>query len=334
MKDLENFSLLQYNTFGIDVKCDRFLEYNSIEEAKEVSKIISPQKKDYLIIGSGSNLLLTSDYKGIVIHSGIKFLDRIDKYHIRCGSGYKWDDFVAYCVNNGLYGAENLSIIPGEIGASAIQNIGAYGVEAKDLITEVEAVEIKTGKIYYFSNKDCNYSYRNSKFKTIWKNKFLITAVTYKLSTKYNLILEYGNIVSSLKNKNIEKPTLSQLRQVIIEIRESKLPNPNIIGNAGSFFMNPIIDNCKFKSLVNTYGDIPHYLLDDKSIKIPAGWLIEQCGWKGKTLGNVGVYDKQALVLINKGGAIGAEVVNLYKAIKNSVKEKFGIELKPEVNII
>ena len=162
----------------------------------------------------------------------------------------------------------------------------------------------------------------------------MITAVTYKLSTKYNLILEYGNIVSSLKNKNIEKPTLSQLRQVIIEIRESKLPNPNIIGNAGSFFMNPIIDNCKFKSLVNTYGDIPHYLLDDKSIKIPAGWLIEQCGWKGKTLGNVGVYDKQALVLINKGGAIGTEVVNLYKAITNSVKEKFGIELKPEVNII
>jgi UDP-N-acetylmuramate dehydrogenase len=333
MIDQENYSLLRHNTFGIDAKCKRFIEYSSVEEAQQVAEMITDADQPLLILGGGSNLLLTGDYNGTVLHSGIRFLEQTDECHVRCGSGFIWDDVVDYCVANNLYGAENLSIIPGEVGASAVQNIGAYGAEAKDLIECVEAVEIETGQICRFTNTECAYSYRQSKFKHAWKNRFLITAVTYKLSKTYNPKLDYGNIRVALAAKGIDNPTAMQLRETIIDIRNAKLPDPKVLGNAGSFFMNPVVPTHKYNQLAQQYVGMPHYTIDSEYEKIPAGWLIEQCGWKGKVLGKAAVHNKQALVLVNCGGATGSEVVQLYKTIQHDVKQKFDIEIKPEVNI-
>lgn len=333
MIDQENYSLLRHNTFGIDAKCKRFIEYSSVEEAQQVTGMITDADRPLLILGGGSNLLLTGDYNGTVLHSGIRFLEQTDECHVRCGSGFIWDDVVDYCVANNLYGAENLSIIPGEVGASAVQNIGAYGAEAKDLIECVEAVEIETGQICRFTNTECAYSYRQSKFKHAWKNRFLITAVTYKLSKTYNPKLDYGNIRVALAAKGIDNPTAMQLRETIIDIRNAKLPDPKVLGNAGSFFMNPVVPTHKYNQLAQQYVGMPHYTIDSEYEKIPAGWLIEQCGWKGKALGKAAVHNKQALVLVNCGGATGSEVVQLYKTIQHDVKQKFDIEIKPEVNI-
>ena len=333
MIDQENYSLLRHNTFGIDAKCKRFIEYSSVEEALQVARTITDADRPLLILGGGSNLLLTGDYNGTVLHSGIRFLEQTDECHVRCGSGFIWDDVVDYCVANNLYGAENLSIIPGEVGASAVQNIGAYGAEAKDLIECVEAVEIETGQICRFTNTECAYSYRQSKFKHAWKNRFLITAVTYKLSKTYNPKLDYGNIRVALAAKGIDNPTAMQLRETIIDIRNAKLPDPKVLGNAGSFFMNPVVSTHKYNQLAQQYVGMPHYTIDSEYEKIPAGWLIEQCGWKGKALGKAAVHNKQALVLVNCGGATGSEVVQLYKTIQHDVKQKFDIEIKPEVNI-
>lgn len=333
MIDLKNYSLLRHNTFGIDAKCKRFIEYSSVEEAQQVARMITDADRPLLILGGGSNLLLTGDYNGTVLHSGIRFLEQTDECHVRCGSGFIWDDVVDYCVANNLYGAENLSIIPGEVGASAVQNIGAYGAEAKDLIECVEAVEIETGQICRFTNTECAYSYRQSKFKHAWKNRFLITAVTYKLSKTYNPKLDYGNIRVALAAKGIDNPTAMQLRETIIDIRNAKLPDPKVLGNAGSFFMNPVVSTHKYNQLAQQYVGMPHYTIDSEYEKIPAGWLIEQCGWKGKALGKAAVHNKQALVLVNCGGATGSEVVQLYKTIQHDVKQKFDIEIKPEVNI-
>lgn len=333
MIDQENYSLLRHNTFGIDAKCKRFIEYSSVEEAQQVARMITDADRPLLILGGGSNLLLTGDYNGTVLHSGIRFLEQTDECHVRCGSGFIWDDVVDYCVANNLYGAENLSIIPGEVGASVVQNIGAYGAEAKDLIECVEAVEIETGQICRFTNTECAYSYRQSKFKHAWKNRFLITAVTYKLSKTYNPKLDYGNIRVALAAKGIDNPTAMQLRETIIDIRNAKLPDPKVLGNAGSFFMNPVVPTHKYNQLAQQYVGMPHYTIDSEYEKIPAGWLIEQCGWKGKALGKAAVHNKQALVLVNCGGATGSEVVQLYKTIQHDVKQKFDIEIKPEVNI-
>lgn len=333
MIDEKDYSLLRHNTFGIEAKCKRFIEYNSVEEAQQVTKMLTEADQPLLILGGGSNLLLTADYDGTVLHSGIRFLEQIDSCHVRCGSGYVWDDFVAYCVANGLYGAENLSIIPGEVGASAVQNIGAYGVEAKDLIVSVEAVEIKTGRICRFTNDECDYSYRQSKFKHTWRDRFLITAVTYKLSETYEPKLDYGNIRAALAVKGINFPTPTELREVITEIRNAKLPDPKVLGNAGSFFMNPVVSTQKYNELAQQYEGMPHYSIDNEHEKIPAGWLIEQCGWKGKAMGKAAVHDKQALVLVNRGGATGNEVVRLCETIQHDVMQKFGIEINPEVNI-
>ena len=333
MIDQKNYSLLRHNTFGIDAKCKRFIEYSSVEEAQQVARMITDADQPLLILGGGSNLLLTGDYNGTVLHSGIRFLEQTDECYVRCGSGFIWDDVVDYCVANNLYGAENLSIIPGEVGASAVQNIGAYGAEAKDLIECVEAVEIETGQICRFTNTECAYSYRQSKFKHAWKNRFLITAVTYKLSKTYNPKLDYGNIRVALAAKGIDNPTAMQLRETIIDIRNAKLPDPKVLGNAGSFFMNPVVPTHKYNQLAQQYVGMPHYTIDSEYEKIPAGWLIEQCGWKGKALGKAAVHNKQALVLVNCGGATGSEVVQLYKTIQHDVKQKFDIEIKPEENI-
>ena len=335
MKDLRDYSLLKHNTFGIEARCSRFLEYSTVEEAQQVAQILQTIDSPYIIIGGGSNLLLTRDFCGTVVHSAVKGMERKDDSMLCCGSGEQWDDVVAYCVEQEMWGAENLSLIPGDVGASAVQNIGAYGVEAKDLIVSVEAVEIATGKVVVIDAADCQYAYRQSRFKGEWKDRYLITHVTYRMKTgDYEPHTEYGNIQSELQRKGISNPTAEQLRQTIIDIRRNKLPDPEVQGNAGSFFMNPVVDKQKYESLALQYPGMPHYSLPDGKEKIPAGWMIDQCGWKGRSLGREGVHDKQALVLVNRGGATGQEVVALCEAIKKDVQEKFGIAIFPEVNII
>ena len=341
MKDICNYSLLAHNTFGIEASCDRFIEYTTEAEAQEAACVITSSEKPFLIVGEGSNLLLTSDFAGVVVHSAIKGIDVVpapttdaNHVYVRCGSGVVWDDVVAYSVEQGWHGAENLSLIPGEVGASAVQNIGAYGSEVKDIIYKVEAIEIATGKSCFFTNEECEYSYRKSRFKKDWKDKYIITHVTYRLSTIFNSHLEYGNIRKELDKEGIEHPTAMQLRNAIIRIREDKLPDPKIEGNAGSFFMNPVVSMEKFNELLAEYPEMPHYEVDEDHEKIPAGWMIDQCGWKGKSLGRAGVHSKQALVLVNKGGATGNDIVCLCDHIRKDVQDKFGIDIHPEVNII
>lgn len=337
MKDFRNYSLKAHNTFGIDVKCNRFLQYDDDFEAIEVAKILRKSKQPYIIIGEGSNLLLTKDFDGIVVRSGIKGYDFEEDYfceRMTCGSGEVWDDMVATSIKAGYYGMENLSLIPGDVGASAVQNIGAYGVEASDLILCVWMIEIPTGKTWMLGNEECEYDYRQSRFKKDWKNRFLITRVTYGLSRTFHPHLDYGNIRSELERKGISEPTAQQLRDIIIEIRNAKLPDPKVEGNAGSFFMNPVVTRKRYEKLAMQYPQMPHYKVDSRHEKIPAGWMIEQCGWKGKSLGRAGVHDKQALVLVNRGGATGSEIVALCETIQKDVKDKFGIDIHPEVNII
>ena len=333
MKDLRDYSLLAYNTFGIDARCSRFLEYETAVEAQQVANILRETSLPYIIIGGGSNLLLTRDFPGIVVHSAVKGWD-IAGCRMACGSGETWDDIVAISLQNGLYGAENLSLIPGDVGASAVQNIGAYGVEAKDFIREVHAIEIATGRLCVIDREDCQYGYRQSRFKQEWKNRFLITMVVYEFSDSFQPRLDYGNIRSELERRGIVEPTPQQLRQVIIDIRNAKLPDPKVQGNAGSFFMNPVVSRQKYEELAAQYPQMPHYTVDAQHEKIPAGWMIEQCGWKGKSLGRAGVHDKQALVLVNLGGATGQEIVDLCETIRKDVSDKFGIDIHPEVNVI
>lgn len=333
MKDLRDYSLLAHNTFGIDARCSRFLEYETAVEAQQVANILRETSLPYIIIGGGSNLLLTRDFPGIVVHSAVKGWD-IAGCRMACGSGETWDDIVAVSLQNGLYGAENLSLIPGDVGASAVQNIGAYGAEAKDFIREVHAIEIATGRLCVIDREDCQYGYRQSRFKQEWKNRFLITMVVYEFSDSFQPRLDYGNIRSELERRGIVEPTPQQLRQVIIDIRNAKLPDPKAQGNAGSFFMNPVVSRQKYEELAAQYPTMPHYTVDSEHEKIPAGWMIDQCGWKGRSLGRAGVHDKQALVLVNRGGATGQEIVDLCNAIRADVKERFGIDIHPEVNVI
>ncbi len=335
MKEKENFSLKQHHTFGIDVRCSRFVEYESAAEAHELAGRL---RNPFLIIGGGSNLLPTRDYAGTVVRSAIQGMkitaEDEDGVTVRVGSGETWDDVVARFIENGWYGAENLSLIPGDVGASAVQNIGAYGTEVSELIQSVEAVRIGDGETVTIPVEDCAYAYRQSRFKQEWKNKFLITHVCYRLSKTFVPRLDYGNIRNVLDQRHLTNPTASELRQVIIAIRQEKLPDPAVQGNAGSFFMNPIVGKAQFEALLQKYPTMPHYPVDDAREKIPAGWMIDQCGWKGKSLGRAGVHDKQALVLVNLGGATGDEIVALCEAIRQDVRLKFGVEIQPEVNIV
>jgi len=332
----ENISLLSYNTFGIDAKADYFIEYSSVEELQMALQSEIVKSNRLLHIGGGSNLLFMKDFKGVILHSAINFIKKVsedaDTVMLEAGAVVNWDDFVAYSVQNGWGGVENLSLIPGEVGASAVQNIGAYGVEVQDVIIEVNAVEIETGELKIFSIEDCQYGYRESIFKKELKGKYIITSVVFKLQKQPEFKLNYQHLEAEvLKNGDI---TLQNIRQTIIAIRESKLPDPKIFGNAGSFFMNPVISKAHFNELLAQYPQMPHYFVSETEEKVPAGWLIDQCGWKGKQIGNAGVHDKQALVLVNKGGATGAEIVYLAEQIQASVKTKFGIELRAEVNYI
>ena len=328
------YSLLPYNTFGIDVSASRFLEYASVAELKEYiaqDAVTTP----FLHIGGGSNLLFTKDYDGLILHSRIGGIEVTAEdsqaVSLRVGAGVVWDDFVACCVEHGWYGAENLSLIPGEVGASAVQNIGAYGVEVKDLITAVETVNIQ-GYERVYSVEECEYAYRNSIFKRPENKSVFVTYVRFRLSKEERYTLDYGTIRQELAK--YPAPTLPIVRKVIIEIRESKLPDPKVTGNAGSFFMNPIVAKEKLEALQRDYPRIPYYELPDGRVKIPAGWMIDQCGWKGKSLGPAAVHDKQALVLVNRGGAKGSDIIALSDAVRASVRDKFGIDIHPEVNVI
>jgi UDP-N-acetylmuramate dehydrogenase len=332
----QHVSLLQYNTFGIDVKADYFIEYNSASDLQAVlqSKIVKNNR--ILHIGGGSNLLFLKDYNGVVLHSAIKFIEKIKEdsgsVQLEVGSSVVWDDFVAYCVEKGWGGAENLSLIPGEVGAAAVQNIGAYGMEVQEMIVEVKAVEIETSELKTFTNKECKYGYRDSVFKNELKGKYIITSIVFRLNKNPDFRLNYQHLEEEvLKHGEVN---LQTIRETIISIRESKLPDTKLVGNAGSFFMNSVISKDQFINLQIKYPHIPHYFVSETEEKVPAGWLIDQCGWKGKHIGNAGVHDKQALVLVNLGGASGAEILHLAEQIQLSVKEKFGIDLNPEVNYI
>ena len=333
----KDYSLLPHNTFGMDVKASTFIEYTSVDELKEFLGRYPLEEGHWLHIGGGSNLLFTGDYSGIILHSAIKGYEVLsedaDEVIVRAGAGEVWDDFVAYTVDKGWYGAENLSLIPGEVGASAVQNIGAYGMEAKDLIVQVETVEVATGEERIFANSECGYAYRESVFKHSLKGQYIVTKVSYRLSKTPAYHLDYGNVRTELEKRGCEL-TLANVRQTIIDIREAKLPDPKIQGNAGSFFMNPIVPRVQFESLLAVYPQMPHYEVDAGRVKIPAAWMIDQCGWKGKRLGNAGVHDKQALVLVNAGGATGKEIIALSQKIQKSVYDKFGVSISPEVNFI
>lgn len=328
------YSLLSHNTFGIDVNAARFLEYTSVDELKMLiaqNALTTP----FLHIGGGSNLLFTKDYDGLILHSRIEGVEVMEEdersVSVRVGAGVVWDDFVEYCVAHGWYGAENLSLIPGEVGASAVQNIGAYGVEVKDLITAIETVNFQgTERVY--SVEECEYAYRNSIFKRPENKNVFVTYVHYRLSKEEGYTLDYGTIRQELEQ--YPELTLATVRKVIIDIRKAKLPDPKVMGNAGSFFMNPIVSHEKLKALQQEYPQIPYYELSDGRVKIPAGWMIDRCGWKGKALGPAAVHDKQALVLVNRGGAKGTDIIALSDAVRASVCEKFGIDIHPEVNLI
>ena len=331
----KNISLKNYNTFGIDVIAKRFISVTSVYELQQLLKI----ERDIFLISGGSNMLLTKDIKKLVVHIDIEgiSIDRENEndVYLTVNAGENWHNFVLWCVTNNYGGIENLSLIPGNVGTCPIQNIGAYGVEVKDTITKVEAVEIETGKLVQFSNEDCNFGYRNSIFKNDAKGKFIITAVSFKLTKKsHHLNTSYGVIETELAAKNIKTPSLKNISDAVISIRKSKLPDPKEIGNSGSFFKNPVISVTKFNELQENFLTIPSYKISEKKIKVPAGWLIEQAGFKGKRYGEYGVHSKQALVLVNYGDASGKEIHQLAQTIQKAILNKFGIRLEIEVNVI
>lgn len=315
----------------MDVKADRLIEFANEDELKSA---LTNAVKPLLFMGGGSNLLFLNNFAGTVLHSVIDDVNIVSEndnaVSVRVGSGVVWDDFVAYCVEKGWWGVENLSLIPGEVGASAVQNIGAYGVEVKDVLQSIEAISVDDLSKRIFTNPECNYAYRDSIFKKSLKGKYVITYVTYRLSKIANPNIGYG----ALKSVLTENPSLQEIRDAIIAVRNSKLPDPKVYGNAGSFFMNPVIPMEQFVELQSRYPEIPSYPASEGYIKVPAGWLIEKSGWKGKSLGNAAVYEKQALVLINRGGATGMEVKHLADTIIEDIKEIFGITLYAEVNYI
>ncbi len=328
-----NISLKEFNTFGIDAKAEHFIAVHSVNELQQV---LQNAPKKIRLLGGGSNILLTDDVDGLLIKNEIKGIEIVKetarKVIVRAGGGEVWQDFVAGCLSRNLGGVENLSLIPGTVGAAPIQNIGAYGVELKDVFEKLEAINLKTHKTRNFSKKTCRFGYRDSIFKREMKGKYAITHVYFKLDKFPKTQTGYGAIQSVLKEKGIQKPSIQDVSQAVIEIRRSKLPDPAQIGNAGSFFKNPVISESEFAQLKSIAPNVVFYIQSD-GVKIPAGWLIEQSGWKGKRIGNVGSYAHQALILVNHGGAKGQEVWQLAQQIQTSVFEKFGVRLQPEVNV-
>ncbi|MGE5683023.1 MAG: UDP-N-acetylmuramate dehydrogenase [Bacillota bacterium] len=331
-----NYPRKKLNTFALDVKALFYAEISEINQLSELYKDNPGVNK--MIIGGGSNILFSKNYDGMLIRNmikGIKIIFEDDEtVLIEAGAGEIWDDLVKYTVGKNYGGMENLSLIPGTVGASPIQNIGAYGVEIKDIFKELKALNIETGEVETFSGENCRFGYRDSVFKKEFKNKYVITSVTYSLRKNRLVDIRYEALKNELIATGIKDPTIKEVRDIVCRIRKSKLPDPEVLGNAGSFFKNPEISKEQFDLLKAKYSDIPGYRTEGDMMKIPAGWLIQKCGWKGKRLGQTGVYEKQALVLINYGGATGREIVELSEAIKDSIKKEFGIILETEVNII
>ena len=334
----ENFSLKKYNTFGIDAYANYFAEFDSLSDLNDFFEGGKNKEQPKLILGGGSNLLFTKNFNGIVLRnriSGIDIISEEEKYvYIKAGAGENWHRFVLHCIEKNLAGVENLSLIPGNVGASPMQNIGAYGVEIKDVFHSLEAYNYGENKVFNFSLNDCEFGYRDSIFKRKYKNQFVILNVTFRLNKNPHFNISYGAIKEELEKMNVQKLTIKAVSDAVINIRTSKLPNPALIGNAGSFFKNPEVVSQKWQELTIINPTIPSYKINDDAYKIPAGWLIEQCGWKGYRKGDAGCYDKQALVLVNYGNASGKEIYNLSEEIKASVKSKFGIALQTEVNIV
>ena len=333
MKIQQNISLKPYNTFGIHANAKRFVSVNSIKDLKE----ILASEKAIFLLGGGSNILLTGDLENLVIHINTKgiIVNDFDENEVlvTAEAGENWHELVLWCVSQNYGGLENLALIPGNVGTSPIQNIGAYGVEIKDAFQQLEAIDIETGKTKIFTNADCDFGYRNSVFKNELKGKYIIVNVTFKLTKKnHNINISYGAIKDILTDK--ENPSIKEIADAVIAIRQSKLPDPKEIGNSGSFFKNPIINTDLFKELSENYPEIPHYVISENEIKIPAGWLIEQCGYKGKRFGDAGVHEKQALVLVNYNNASGKEIYDLAQKIQKNVMETFKISLEIEVNVI
>lgn len=333
----ENISLKPFNTFGIDVNAKYFVSVSSINELKEVLKLKTHPNK--FILGGGSNMLLTKDVDALVIQIDIKGTEIVSKSEktvvIKVNSGENWHDFVVWCLNHDFGGIENLSLIPGNVGSAPIQNIGAYGVELKDNFLSCEAINVESLELKTFSKEDCNFDYRESIFKQREKGKFVITSISLQLTTSnHKLHTDYGAISGELKDMGIIEPTIQDVSNAVIAIRRSKLPDPKEIGNSGSFFKNPIISTEHFNNLKAIFFDIPSYKVSEKEVKVPAGWLIEKAGFKGKTFGNFGVHKNQALVLVNYGGAKGKDILNLARLIQKTIKRLFNIDIETEVNII
>jgi UDP-N-acetylmuramate dehydrogenase len=331
----KNFSLRSYNTFGLDVKSAIFLSYDSEDDLSEVMGRLRTLPKPLMNIGRGSNLLFTKDYNGTILHSDIRYIREIDSdshsITLQVGAGVHWDDFCEFAAEHEYYGIENLSYIPGDVGSAAVQNIGAYGGEASQVIQSVNVLDTASGEYKIYSNNDCAYAYRDSIFKKLDPGSFIVVSVVFRLSKERKVNLEYGQLKVLKGIGHI--PTAMEVRRKVIEIRKSKLPEPSELGSAGSFFKNPVISREKFESLLKDYPDMPHYELEN-GFKIPAAYLIEQCGWKGRSHGGAAVYEKQPLIIVNKGNATPDDIVSLASDIKASVMAKFGIQISPEVNYL
>lgn len=333
----ENHSLQAHNTFGFDVEARAFVTYHSVDELIEALDYVKRHSLPSLCVGCGSNLLFTRRFEGAILHSAIDHIiieePQQDNHtvKVKAGGGVLWDDLCALMARRGYYGSENLSLIPGQVGAAAVQNIGAYGVEVCNLIQEVHAIEVATGKPRVFSVEECRYGYRDSIFKHDLCRQYVVTEVVFRLSTEPRVNLSYGSL-AELQSDSL--PTAQAIRERVIEIRQSKLPDPQVLGNAGSFFKNPIVSTSHFRALLAHYPLMPHFEVSEREVKIPAAWLIEQCGWKGKQEGGAQVFARQPLVLVNTGDATPSEVMQLSAKIQASVKARFGIELATEVNFI
>ena len=336
MSNLQNTSLKAYNTFGIDVAAEHLV---SIESTSELVKTLAEiNQKELLILGGGSNVLFMNDIKGTVLLNKLEGISVVDENEdhvwVKAGGGVNWHEFVLHCIHQNWAGIENLSLIPGSVGAAPMQNIGAYGVEIKNVFHELEAVEISSGKIKTFSNKECQFGYRESVFKRALKGQYLISSVIFKLDKKPTFKTSYGAITNELENMKVTELSIQAISNAVINIRQSKLPDPKVTGNAGSFFKNPVVPISLAENIKKEYPEAAAYPLDDNSMKLAAGWLIDKAGWKGKTYGNYGVHPKQALVLVNYGGATGQNIYDLSTEILADINSKFGVELEREVNIV
>lgn len=333
----ENYSLKLYNTFGIDVRCRYFVEAGEVDELLDFVASYEWEPQEVLILGGGSNFLFTEDFNGTVFYPAMQGIEVVREdaveVEVRVGAGVEWDDFVAWAVGQGFWGIENLSLIPGHVGAAPVQNVGAYGMEAGERIIEVEAIHLPEARLVRIAGRDCRFAYRDSIFKKEWKNRYIITHVFFRLSKQPQFRLDYGSMRSELERVGGEV-TLQKIRQAVINIRNSKLPDVKILPNAGSFFKNPVVPLKLAENLLKQYPALPVYPVDEEKVKLAAGWLIEQCGWKGRVLGQAGVHEKQALVLVNRGDADGVEIAHLANEIKKSVFIKFGVWIEPEVYIL